>query len=248
MVTKNQIKLIKSLSQKKFRNKHGLFIVEGLKGVREFLDSSFKLQYLFSSDENFEISDEQVINVSDAELKKISFFTTPQSVLAVFSIPERKEVDLSGLNLVLDGIRDPGNLGTIIRLCDWFGIQNIICSQDTVDCYNPKVVQASMGSLSRVNICYKELNEFLSETEDIPVFGAMLEGENVYSQKLPETALLVMGNEANGISYQISALLTHKLNIPQFGKSKDTESLNVATATAILLSEFRRNSITEKQN
>ncbi len=248
MVTKNQIKLIKSLSQKKFRNKHGLFVVEGIKGVREFLNSSFELQYLFSTGDNFEISKEKVIKVSDAELKKISFLTTPQIALAVFYIPVIREVNFSGLNLVLDGIRDPGNLGTIIRLCDWFGIQNIICSQDTVDCYNPKVVQASMGSLSRINICYKELSDFFAKSGDIPVYGAMLEGENVYSQKLPETALLVMGNEANGISSELSALLDHKLNIPQYGKGKDTESLNVATATAILLSEFRRNSVTEKQN
>ncbi len=241
MVSKNQIKLIKSLSQKKFRNKLGLFVVEGIKGVQEFLNSSLELHYLYSSDGHLDFIGKNVIHISEADLKKMSSLKSPQTVLAVFSIPENREIKLKGLNVVLDGIRDPGNLGTIIRLCDWFGIDNIICSQDTVDCYNPKVVQASMGSLSRINIFYKDLNTFLEEGQGIPLYGAMLEGENVYSQKLPENALLVMGNEANGISSEISALLNHKLNIPQFGKSQKTESLNVATATAILLSEFRRN-------
>jgi TrmH family RNA methyltransferase len=149
----------------------------------------------------------------------------------------------SGLIVALDAIRDPGNLGTIIRLCDWFGVQQLICSEDTADCYNPKVVQATMGSLARVQIHYVSLLEFFEAT-DLPIYGGFMDGKNVYSEKLPKDGIIVMGNEANGISEEIIQKITHKITIPRFGNLQKTESLNVATATAILLSEFRR--FTEK--
>ncbi|SDS08276.1 RNA methyltransferase [Gramella sp. MAR_2010_147] len=246
MLSKSQIKLIKSLSQKKFRNKHKLFVVEGLKGVKEFLDSDFKLVSLYFTEEQFEVADRFLNKIDQKDLKKISFLKTPQNALAVFEIPRNEENQSKGLTLVLDGIRDPGNLGTIIRLCDWFGIENLICSPDTVDCFNPKVVQASMGSLTRVSISYNDLLPFLKKNSHMPVFGTMLDGENIYSAKLPEEAFLVMGNEANGISQEIQNLISKKITIPQFGNIRETESLNVATATSIILSEFRRNSAIEK--
>ncbi|QYA24159.1 RNA methyltransferase [Gramella sp. MT6] len=246
MLSKSQIKLIKSLSQKKYRNSHGLFIVEGIKGIREFLNSEFELVSIYSSGENFGLKDDYLELIDDRDLKKISSLKTPQKALAVFKIPNPKQVGQKGLIVTLDGVRDPGNLGTIIRLCDWFGVENLVCSRDTVDCYNPKVVQASMGSLTRVNIQYLDLDEFISAQPELPVLGTMLEGENVYKANLPDAAILVMGNEANGISDKIIDLLSKKISIPQFGRIQETESLNVATATAILLSEFRRGSSIEK--
>ncbi|WP_026935372.1 TrmH family RNA methyltransferase [Christiangramia echinicola] len=246
MVSKSQIKLIKSLSQKKFRNTHGLFVVEGIKGIKEFLNSDYELVSVYSTGESFELTGKKLIMIDEKELNKISSLKTPQKALAVFKIPPLKKSNINGLTVALDGVRDPGNLGTIIRLCDWFGVETLICSNDTVDCYNPKVVQASMGSLPRLNIQYLDLNDFIVENKNIPVLGTMLEGENLYMAKLPESAILVLGNEANGISAEIQKLLTKKLNIPQFGKVQKTESLNVATATAVILSEFRRNSAIEK--
>jgi TrmH family RNA methyltransferase len=139
----------------------------------------------------------------------------------------------------LDSIRDPGNLGTIIRLCDWFGINQLVCSEDTVDCYNPKVIQATMGSIARVQINYTDLTNFIKESK-LPIYGASLSGENIYKHTLPEKVILVMGNEANGISSEINSLLTNRITIPQYGEQQDTESLNVASATAILLSELMR--------
>ncbi|MCM8569037.1 RNA methyltransferase [Gramella jeungdoensis] len=240
MVSKNQIKLIKSLSQKKFRNKYGLFVVEGLKGVREFINSDYELNSLYTTGEIFNVPGELSDKIKEKDLRKISFLKTPQQALAVFTIPQQKNINLNGLVLVLDGVRDPGNLGTIIRLCDWFGIESIVCSEDTVDCYNPKVVQASMGSLTRVNVSYTDLKDFFLNNRNVPVYGAMLDGENIYSSNLPDSAFIVMGNEANGVSEEVKKLLTREINIPQFGQDQNTESLNVATATAIILSEFRR--------
>ena len=160
--------------------------------------------------------------------------------MAIFKIPESKPIDNSGLIVALDSIRDPGNLGTIIRLCDWFGVKELICSKETVDCFNPKVIQATMGSITRVNVSYMNLVPFLRGIET-SVFGAFMEGENVYHKTLPKTGVLVMGNEANGVSKEVEAVITEKISIPRFGDLQATESLNVATATAILLSEFSRN-------
>lgn len=244
MVSKSQVKLIKSLSQKKFRNKHNLFVVEGIKGIKEFLDSKFELVSLFSATNEFKVSEDKYFSLDEPALRKISFLSNPQDGLAIFKIPENQEIEVEGLVLALDGIRDPGNLGTIIRLCDWFGIEELVCSKDTVDCYNPKVVQASMGSLTRVKVHYIDLPKFLSENDKLPIFGTLLEGSNVYASNLPQSGIIIMGNEANGISKEVKDFVSHKLNIPQFGKVQETESLNVATATAIVLSEFKRQDFT----
>ena len=239
-ISKNQFKLITSLSQKKYRLKHKLFIAEGVKVVHELLKSSFEVETLFCTDDFLlDISDEQVVRILEADLKKISNLKTPNKVLGLFRIPDEKLLENKGLIIALDAINDPGNLGTIIRLCDWFGVDELICSRDTVDCYNQKVVQASMGSLTRVSIRYVDLAEYLSET-NLPTFIADMDGENVYKSNLPKDGVLIMGNEANGVSSAIKKLITNKISIPRFGKTKETESLNVATATAILLSEFKR--------
>ena len=240
MVSKSQIKLITGLAQKKNRSKHGLFIVEGIKGIQEILNSNFELDSLFTTQQIFNAPFAKTNQITEGDLKKISSLTTPQTAVAVFRIPEQKQPAISGFSLALDGIRDPGNLGTIIRLCDWFGIANLFCSPDTVDCYNPKVVQATMGSITRVNIVYNPLDEIIKTAGNRPVLGAFMDGENVYTSKLSAEGILVMGNEANGISAEIERLVTKKISIPPFGNSTTTESLNVATATAILLSEFRR--------
>lgn len=236
MLSKNQIKNITRLKQKKYRQQEGLFIAEGGKVIKEFLNSTFKLVDLFTT-ETFNVENESI--VSEADLKKISCLTTPNTALAIFKIPETDTIINQGLILALDDIRDPGNLGTIIRLCDWFGIKQLVCSLKTVDCYNPKVVQATMGSLTRVNIVYTDLSIYLKEV-DVPVFGAFMDGKNVYQTELPKDGILVLGNEANGISSIIEASVTDKISIPRFGDLQATESLNVATAGAILLSEFRR--------
>ncbi len=240
MVSKSQIKLITSLGQKKNRAKSGLFIVEGIKGIRELLNSPFEMDLLFTTGENFNTPPSKTHLIEEVELKKISRLKTPQRALALFKIPKENAPIIKDLVVALDGIRDPGNLGTIIRLCDWFGIKTLLCSGDTVDCYNPKVVQASMGSIARVSVTYLDLELILKNHTDQPVMGTFLKGENIYTTQLPKSGILILGNEANGISEEVEKMLSQKLNIPQFGKSQCTESLNVATATAILLSEFRR--------
>ena len=237
-LSKNHLKLITSLSQKKYRHKYKLFVVEGMKVVQEFLNSSYELEILFSTESSFSYLD-SFIEVSEQELKKISSLKTPNKVIALFKIPVQKNSSSSGLIVALDAINDPGNLGTIIRLCDWFGVDKLLCSKETVDCYNTKVVQSSMGSLTRVAISYIDLKEYLLSVS-IPIFIADMDGDNVYEMKPPTSAVLVMGNEANGISNYIKEIVSTKITIPRYGDSQLTESLNVATATAILLSEFRR--------
>ncbi|WP_295982755.1 RNA methyltransferase [uncultured Algibacter sp.] len=239
MLSKSQIKLITSLKQKKYRQQYGFFVVEGVKTIRELLQSNLELQKLYAT-ASFNIDAKDEVIISDSDLKRISFLTTPNKALAIFKIPESKPIDNSGLIVALDSIRDPGNLGTIIRLCDWFGVKELICSKETVDCFNPKVIQATMGSITRVNVSYMNLVPFLRGIET-SVFGAFMEGENVYHKTLPKTGVLVMGNEANGVSKEVEAVITEKMSIPRFGDLQATESLNVATATAILLSEFSRN-------
>lgn len=239
MIAKNKIKLIRSLHQKKYRNQHGLFFVEGLKTVNELLTSDFEVQTVFAAEQKvIAVTEEKLELVSESELKKISALATPNKVLGVFKIPIVKKIDFEDWIVVLDDVRDPGNLGTIIRLCDWFGIRHLVCSSNTVDCYNPKTLQATMGSISRVNVGYTKLADFLSEV-NVPVYGAFMEGETVYDAKLPNTGILVMGNEAKGISEEVKAFVSQKISIPQFG-IEITESLNVATASAILLNEIRR--------
>lgn len=238
MLSKSQIKLITSLKHKKYRQQHGFFVVEGVKTIKELLQSNFVLHTLYTI-ESFNINAKKEVLISETDLKRISFLKTPNKALAIFKIPKPEGIDNSKLIVALDAIRDPGNLGTIIRLCDWFGIKNLVCSKQTVDCYNPKVIQATMGSLTRVNINYIDLVEFLKQS-NLPVYGAFMDGENIYSKNNIKEGILVMGNEAKGVSEEVEALINEKIAIPRFGNLQVTESLNVATATAILLSEFKR--------
>jgi len=243
MLSKNQIKLISSLHQKKHRFANQLFIAEGVKVIQELVKSNFELDHLYTTKDDFsEVTTHKKSLISENELNKISALTTPNSCLAVFKIPLESKIIESGLVLALDSIRDPGNMGTILRLCDWFGIQQLLCSKETVDIYNPKVVQATMGSIARVNVNYIDLNDFITKTS-LPVFGTFMDGENIYQTALPEEGIIVMGNEANGISESIEKFVTKRLTIPRFGDIQMTESLNVATATSIILSEFRRQNL-----
>jgi TrmH family RNA methyltransferase len=240
MLSKNQIKLITSLQQKKQRFANQLFFAEGIKVIQELVESNFELVHLYTTQNDFkEVSQDKKNLISENELKKISALATQNSCLGVFRIQADKKIIESGLILALDSIRDPGNLGTILRLCDWFGIDQIVCSKDAVDIYNPKVVQATMGSIARVNVNYFDLENFIGQTQ-LPVFGTFMLGNNIYKTDLPQEGIIVMGNEANGISLELEKLIQNRLTIPRFGSLQKTESLNVATATAIVLSEFRR--------
>ncbi|KUM17985.1 TrmH family RNA methyltransferase [Flavobacterium psychrophilum] len=240
MVTRNQIKLITSLVQKKYRKQYQLFFAEGAKVIQELLQSNFELEHLYCTKPMFsDVSELKKTIISDSDLKKIMALTTANDCLAVFKIPQEKQIENSGLIVALDDIRDPGNLGTIIRLCDWFGIAQIVCSEQTVDVYNPKVVQATMGSITRVNITYLDLETYLAEAKTA-VFGTFMDGKDIYKTELPPSGIIVLGNEANGISKIIEEKVTQKITIPRFGDLQRTESLNVATATAIVLSEFKR--------
>lgn len=242
MLSKNQIKFIRSLNQKKQRSIHQLFIIEGARMVleliethKEFLEQLIVTQEFLEKNEipagiNYDITD-------SITFKKLSKSVNPQGVMALFNQPKLTYTSQPFM-LFLDNIQDPGNMGTIIRLADWFGVKQIVCSTDCVDVFNPKVVQSSMGSIFRVQIDYLDLEDELQKTK-MPVYGAMLDGENVYKQKLEPKGILVMGNEGNGIRESVAKFITHKILIPRFG---DGESLNVSTATGILLSEFRRNS------
>ncbi len=250
-ITKAQVKLVKSLQQKKFRDELGLFVAEGDKCVEE-LRKSFELVYLYREGEN----------ASRTEIEQMSGLRTPQGVVGVFKkrpIGDWK-LEIGDLILALDGIQDPGNLGTIIRTCDWFGVHDIVCSLDTADCYNPKVVQATMGALARVRVHYVDLPAWLEELKiqnyELKIFGTLLDGKNMYTV-IPEsrdTGIIVMGNEGNGISQEVRSLVTLPIRIPSYpkngasehsGKSIEApeviESLNVSIATAIVLAEFRRN-------
>jgi len=242
MVSKNQIKLITGLQQKKYRNEHQLFLAEGVKVIQELLQSNIVLDHLFETESIFEmVPAAQKTLVKEADMKRMSALNTPSSCLAVFHIPAAKPIDSKGLIVALDDIRDPGNLGTIIRLCDWFGVTQLLCSKETVDLYNPKVIQATMGSVSRVQVNYVDLADFISATK-LPVFGTFMDGNNIYKEQLPSEGILIFGNEANGISPTLEQKIKNRIAIPRFGNLQQTESLNVATATAIFLSEFRRNS------
>ena len=236
-ISKAQVKLVRSLQQKKFRDETGLFVAEGEKCVEE-LRKSFELVHLYREGEN----------ASRTEIEQMSGLRTPQGVVGVFR--KRPILDfrfkIEDLVVALDGIQDPGNLGTIIRTCDWFGVHDIICSRDTADCYNPKVVQATMGALARVRIHYVDLPEWLKE-QQCPIIGTLLEGKDMYEvlrakgEGLKANGIIVMGNEGNGISQTVRQLVTHPIRIPSYPKNAETsESLNVSIATAIVLAEFRR--------
>lgn len=241
MVSKNQIKLITSLQHKKYRAEHQLFIAEGVKVIQELLESNFVLEHLFETEPIFQqVSISQKTAINEADMKRISALISPSSCLAIFKIPQETKIDTRGLIVALDAIRDPGNLGTIIRLCDWFGVTQLLCSPETVDVYNPKVIQATMGSITRVKVNYVDLNEYVLQNP-FPVFGTFMDGKNLYNETLPKEAILILGNEANGISAELEKSIKNRIAIPRFGDIQKTESLNVATATAIFLSEFRRN-------
>lgn len=246
MPSKATIQRIRSLSLKKFRDELGLFVAEGDKLVQELLESTLKVEQLFVTNQSrlaaYNFSAKEL--VSDEDMKRLSLLKTPSTALAVLRIPQADTpVKLEqGLSLALDGIQDPGNLGTIIRLADWFGIQHIICSPDTADCYNPKVVQATMGAIARVDIRYQALPELLKQLPStLPVYGTFLTGANIYETSLSLNALVVVGNEGQGISPEVEQLIQNRLHIPSFANSEQgSESLNVAIATAIVCSEFRR--------
>lgn len=237
MLSKNQVKLIQKLHQKKYRNELNLFIVEGKKSISEFLQAGYTPQLLIAT-EAFTASVPQhlITPVSKDELRKVSTLQNPDEGLAVFEQPKHKGILQEGVIIALDNVQDPGNLGTIIRLCDWFGVETLLCNTQTVDCYNPKVVQASMGSLTRVAVHYLDLAAFLTTTA-LPVYTMDLEGENLYTATFPKDCILILGNEANGISAEVRALSNEVITIPRFSKHQRTESLNVAMAGAIILSE-----------
>lgn len=248
MISKNKIKYIRSLELKKNRNKEGKFVAEGFKVVDDLLALQPADLIVATGewlrDKHFGVATE-VIEVTDEELKKVSFLQHPQQVLAVFRQATSGDysINTSELSLALDGVQDPGNLGTIIRIADWFGITHIYCSQDTADVYNPKVVQATMGSIARVKVEYGDLLGLVeSLPAEVPVYGTLLDGDNIYQQKLENHGLIVMGNEGKGISPALAKKVNHKLLIPNFPEGRATaDSLNVAIATAITCSEFRRN-------
>ena len=236
MISKNQIKFVRQLEQKKYRKKEGLFVAEGPKVVGDLLRAGFKAHTIFATSE-WESQGQTFQEVSDEELRRVSFLQHPQRVLALFFIPTESVPSVSSLSLALDDVQDPGNLGTIIRIADWFGIDTIYCSENTADAWSPKVVQATMGSIARVNIIYTDLQELISKAQ-VPVYGTLLDGNDIYQQELSQEGIIVMGNEGNGISAPIRKLINRKLLIPQFHEGP--ESLNVAIATAITCSEFRR--------
>ena len=251
MISKAKIKYIRSLELKKNRLADNVFVAEGPKVVGDLL-RVMRARLIVATQEwmscnESECHGAEIIEVSADELRKVSFLQTPQDVLAVFNMPDRNDTDncevpIGKLPLALDGVQNPGNLGTIIRIADWFGITEIFCSNDTADAFNPKVVQATMGSIARVSIRYVKLSEMLSTLPDgFPVYGTFLDGEDIYQQTLSDEGLIIMGNEGNGISHEVGRLINRRLLIPNFSTSEDrAESLNVAIATAITCSEFRR--------
>lgn len=238
MLTAHKIKILQSLDKKKFRQKYNLFLVEGNKTIKEIPTSHYLINEIYSiKPSELSLGNLTATGISPAELKKISFLQHPKDSVAVCELREELVEPETGVQLILDGIQDPGNLGTIIRLADWFGISQIICSEDTADFYNPKVIQASMGSFLRVNIVYQNLEKYLTENQQ-PVIGTDMDGTSFYDYKFPDNFNLVLGNEGNGIRPEIENLLTDKITIPRFGKSKATESLNVAMSAGIILGQI----------
>ncbi len=239
MVTKSELKYIQSLSDKKVRLETGCFIAEGVKLVGEMIAEGYPLKAVYALD-SWESPDTtlEVTRIEAFELEKMSVLQTPNQVLAVAIMPQKKEeIDITGqLTIVLDGIQDPGNLGTIIRTADWFGITQIVASEDTVDIYNPKVIGATMGSFMRVSVTYKNLAEWMP-TIKLPVYGALLEGENVFTIKTPQKGLLVIGSEGKGIRENILELITHPVTIPKIGEA---ESLNAGIAAGIIVAQLTR--------
>ena len=244
MISKNKIKYIQSLELKKNRNKENVFVAEGPKLVEALLQVSTPCFIAATADwieVNSHLKVLEMVEVTEEELKKISFLQHPQQVLGIFKQEPQPKLHLeNSLSIALDDIQDPGNLGTIIRIADWFGIRTILCSENTVDVYNPKVIQATMGSIANVNVIYVNLEEVIKALpKTFPIYGTLLDGENIYQQTLERKGLIVMGNEGKGISSNIKKYITHKLLIPGDAQ-KTAESLNVAIATAITCAEFQR--------
>ncbi len=246
-LSKNKISYITSLKERKFRNQNKTFVAEGSKLILDLIRNT-KCQLLVLSEEvkdNFpKVDAEETIIATRAEIKKASHLSSPPNAIAVFyqTHLDYTKIDYKHkLNLILDGIQDPGNLGTIIRIADWFGIENIFCSQDTADVYNTKTVQSTMGALARVNIHYVDIVDIIAQHPNSPIYGTFLNGENIYQQTLSTEGFIVLGNEGKGIRTSIEQLITNRLYIPNFSTNKNTsESLNVAVATAVVCSEFRR--------
>lgn len=235
MLTNHRIKILQSLDKKKFRQKYNLFLVEGNKIIKELKNSSFKIENIYTINrEEIAFFEDIITEISYQELKKISFLQTPKDSVAVCQIKEQKYDEKVKINLVLDAIQDPGNMGTMIRLADWFGIEQIICSQDTVDVYNPKVVQSTMGSFARVKVIYTDLEEFLSKSKNLRI-GTDMNGTNLYQEQFPQKFNLVLGNEGKGIRPKIKNQLDKIITIPRFGNKQLTESLNVSMAAGIIL-------------
>ncbi len=248
MISKNQQKFIRQLEQKKYRKREGLFVAEGTKVVGDLL-KRYTPEAIYSTLQWQAPDGISPQIVTDEELQRISFQQHPQQVLALFPIPSQAGdypqtlLNEQTLTLALDGVQDPGNLGTIIRIADWFGVNTLICSEDTADAWNPKVVQATMGSLARVNIIYTSLTTLLDYLPDnFPVYGTFLDGNDIYTEQLTSGGLIIMGNEGNGISEEVRQRVNHHLLIPNFHQGETADSLNVAIATAITCSEFRRRS------
>lgn len=248
MLSAAKIKLIHSLSHKKFRDENGLFLAEGIKIVDE-LNSCFECEFLAATEKWFSDGHScragQTAVVTEEELRKVSLLQAPQEVLALYRIPDRKgDISIASkeLCLALDGIQDPGNLGTIVRLADWFGIEHIFCSKGTADIYNPKAVQATMGAVARVSLHYLNLEAAVSSLPSgVPVYGTFMDGADIYKEQLSRNGVIVMGNEGSGISSGLERIVSKRIGIPNYPAGRETsESLNVATATAIICSEFRR--------
>ena len=234
VLTKSDIKRINSLKRKSKRKENGLFVVEGVKIVRELIDSDFNIQQIFalkSELENFP----DAVSVSEKDLERITHLSSANKVLALVEIPEMTKVDSTKETiLVIDGVNDPGNLGTIIRTADWFGITKIVCSENSVDCFNSKVIMSTMGSIFRINISYENLPTYLAET-NLPIYGALLEGESIYKTEFSSPSIILMGSESHGISQELIPLITNPVTIPGAG---NTESLNLGVSTAIFCSEY----------
>ena len=233
MLSRNQIKFIKSLKQKKFRLQHQLFVVEGEKIVNDFLNSDWKIEQIYATKE----WEGDAVEVSIKELERISSLKTPNKVLAIIKMPQKKSVISGNLVLALDNIKDPGNLGTIIRLADWFGIQHIICSQNCVELYNPKVVQATMGSLCRIQVQYLNLKSTLENMTDYDICAAVMDGKSIFSVEKSEKRIILMGSESHGISTELLEIAHQRVTIPK-SENSQAESLNVANACGIILAHL----------
>jgi len=236
VLTKSDIKRINSLKRKSKRNEYGLFVVEGVKIVQELMDSDFKIQQIFALQSELD-QFKNAISVSEKDLGRITHLSNPNKVLALVEIPKMNKLDRTNETiLVIDGVNDPGNLGTIIRTADWFGIKQIICSENSVDCFNSKVIMSTMGSIFRINISYQHLPSYLAKA-DLPIYGALLEGESIYKTEFSSPSIILMGSESHGISEELIPFINHPVTIPGAG---NTESLNLGVSTAIFCSEYYR--------